>query len=84
MESWHRTLKSHHLGKEHNFRVDYVVYLLQGAVDLDFRTSYLKINRGIMPLQLSHYDKKRKARAMKLSLADARDKITENADEGKV
>lgn len=84
VESWHRTLKTHHLGKERNLRADYVVYLLQGAVEVDFRMTYLKINRGIQPLQISQYDKKRKARAMALSLEDARHKITENAGEGKV
>jgi len=62
----------------------YVVYLLQGAVDLDFRMAYLKISRGIEPLPLSLYDKKRKARAMALSLVDARDKVSRIIDEGKV
>ena len=61
-----------------------MVYLLQGAVDFDFRVIYLKISRGIEPLPLSEYDKKRKTRAMALSLADARDKVARNIDEGKV
>lgn len=65
-------------------RADYVVYLLQGPVDLDFRVTYLKISRGIQPLPSSQYDRKRKARATALSPADARNKVTENADEGKV
>lgn len=65
-------------------RADSVVYLLQGAVDRDFRVNYLKINRGIQPLELSQYDKKRKGRAMALSLAAARDKVAKNIDDGKV
>ncbi|KAI8357387.1 hypothetical protein B0O80DRAFT_496160 [Mortierella sp. GBAus27b] len=83
VESWHKTLKRHHLGKERNLRADFVVYLLQGAVDRDFRMTYLKINRGVQPLRLSQYDKKRKGRAMELSLDIARIMITVNLDEGK-
>lgn len=84
MESWHKTLKRHHLGKERNLRADFVVYLLQGTVDRDFRVTYLKVKQGIQPMRLSHYDKKRKARAMALSDEDARDKVIMNIAENTV
>ncbi|KAI7826598.1 hypothetical protein BC939DRAFT_491767 [Gamsiella multidivaricata] len=49
VESWHKTLKQKHLGHERNVRADYLVYLLEGAVDADFRVEYFKIKNGLAP-----------------------------------
>ncbi|KAF9342095.1 hypothetical protein BGX26_008378, partial [Mortierella sp. AD094] len=60
LESWHKTLKKNYLGKERNVRADYLLYTLQGPVNIDTRIEYIKINQGILPTPLSEYDRKRK------------------------
>ncbi|KAG0272366.1 hypothetical protein BGZ97_010990, partial [Linnemannia gamsii] len=50
VESWHKTLKRQHLGYERDLRADDLVCLLQGVVDVDFRTTHFKITHGLQPL----------------------------------
>ncbi|KAI8597229.1 hypothetical protein EDD21DRAFT_385987 [Dissophora ornata] len=83
IESWHKTLKKHHLGSERNVRADFLIYLLQGVTNTDFRVTYYKIRQGLQPLQLSEYDRKRRAKAMALDFDTARNMITERMDERK-
>ncbi|KAF9934067.1 hypothetical protein BGZ67_004024 [Mortierella alpina] len=83
VESWHKTLKQHHLGNERNVRTDYLMYVLLGVVDQDFRVTYFKIKNGIQPLALSENDKKRKAKAMELTVERALELITERMEEQK-
>ncbi|KAK3804606.1 MAG: hypothetical protein JOS17DRAFT_670160, partial [Linnemannia elongata] len=67
VESWHKTLKRQHLGYERDLRADDLVCLLQGVVDVDFRTTHFKITHGLQPIVLSQYDKANKAKAMALA-----------------
>ena len=84
IESWHKTLKRNHLRNERNVRADYLIYLLQGAVNKDFRIAYYKIKHGIEPLTLSAYDKQRQAKAMALTIEVASQLVTPNMEESKV
>ena len=81
LESWFETLKKHYLEDKHDLRADFIVYMLQGTIEIDFRVQRLKLKQGVQPAQLSQYDKERKARAMALDIAIARDMITENITE---
>lgn len=65
-------------------RTDYLMYLLLGVVDQDFRVSYFKIKNGIQPIVLSENDKRRKAKAMAISAERALELITEMMEEQKV
>jgi len=58
--------------------------LLLGVVDRDFRVSYFKIKNGIQPIALSENNKKRKAKAMEISVERAMELITERLEEQKV
>ena len=84
MESWHKTLKKVHLGHERNVRADYLIYLLHNIVNTDFRVTYLKIKTGLLSVELSTYDKTRKAKAMRLEHSLAKDMVTEQMNESKV
>ncbi|KAF9099680.1 hypothetical protein BGX27_000541 [Mortierella sp. AM989] len=64
IESWHKTLRHQFLGRERNVRPDYLIYLLQGAVEIGFRVSYLVTVKGAAPVTLDGYLKKRKAKAL--------------------
>ncbi|KAF9079089.1 hypothetical protein BGX23_005099, partial [Mortierella sp. AD031] len=83
VESWHKTLKRQHLGYERDLRGDDLICLLQGVVDIDFRTSHFKIVNGLQPMPLSEYDKSIKAKAMALSFDDAKVMTSELIEERK-
>jgi hypothetical protein len=58
--------------------------MLQGVVDLDFRTQHYKALHGLQHKVLSHYDKSIKAKASMLAFSDA-SKIVAGIDgDGKV
>lgn len=61
-------LKTHYLHKERNIRIDHLIFLLQGAVDIDFRLAYFKITRGLQPLAWRQDDKKRRDKANSIPL----------------
>ncbi|KAF8944945.1 hypothetical protein BGZ46_006144, partial [Entomortierella lignicola] len=63
VESWHKTLKSQYLGSERNLRPDDLLHLLQGVVNIDFRTIYYKRLNNMIAHKLSSYDMKEKAKA---------------------
>jgi len=85
VESWHKTLKRQHLGHERDLRADDLVCLLQGVVDIDFRTSHFKVVHGLQPIPLSDYDKDIRAKAMALEFENAKNMVTEMIEEeGKV
>lgn len=65
-------------------RADYLIYLLQGAMNQDFRVTYYKIKNGFQPITLSRYDKQRKAKAMALDFDEATELVTEKTEESKV
>lgn len=65
------------MGYTRDLRPDDLVFLLQGSVDIDFRTSYYKISRGLQPIKLSESAAARKAKAMALPFVDAKDKVTD-------
>ncbi|KAI8359346.1 hypothetical protein B0O80DRAFT_440063, partial [Mortierella sp. GBAus27b] len=77
LESWFRTLKEYHLERRRP-RADFVIHMLQGRIESEFRVQYVKVRQGIQPVQLSQYDKVRKEKAMQLSLEEAGSKVTEN------
>ncbi|KAF9995651.1 hypothetical protein BGZ65_008718, partial [Modicella reniformis] len=76
LEPWFNTLKNHHLERKRGLRADSIVYMLEGV----FRTQNIKVHQGI---QLSKYDKKRKAKAMALDFAVAQGMVTENIADSK-
>ncbi|KAF9344663.1 hypothetical protein BGX26_004058 [Mortierella sp. AD094] len=76
VESWHKTLKEQHLRKERNLRPDDLIYLLQGVVDVDFRTTYLRIVNDMQDVKLLEHDHKRKSKAMVISFNDAQNMVT--------
>ncbi|KAF9185107.1 hypothetical protein BGZ50_003272, partial [Haplosporangium sp. Z 11] len=82
--SWHKALKKQHLGSERDLRPDDLIFLLQGVVDIDFRTTYLMIANRLQPIRLSEYDAKRKAKAMELPIEVAKDMITAVNDDSKI
>lgn len=84
MESWHKTLKRQHLGSERDLHPDDLIFLLQGVVDIDFRTIYFKIINKLLPTWLSEYDVKRKAKAMALPFDVAEGMVTAKVDDNKV
>ena len=65
-------------------RPDDLVFLLQGSVDIDFRTTYYKISRGLQPITLSEHAAARKAKAMALPFVDAKDIVAEMPQDRKV
>ncbi|KAF9079428.1 hypothetical protein BGX23_004124, partial [Mortierella sp. AD031] len=83
VESWHKTLKRQHLGYERDLRADDLVCLLQGVVDVDFRTIHFKITHGLQPIVLSKYDKANKAKAMALAFDVASNMVSEEAEQFK-
>ncbi|KAG0354803.1 hypothetical protein BGZ54_001477, partial [Gamsiella multidivaricata] len=83
VESWHKTPKKVHLGNERNVCADYLIFLLYNIIKTDFRVTYLKTRKGLLPVELSAYDKMKKAKAMNLELSLAKDMITEKMDEFK-
>ena len=74
----------HHLRQERNVRADYLIYLLQGAVDLDFRVSYYKIANGYERIPLSAADKERRKRAEEVPFDDALASVDLRLEENKV
>ena len=72
------------MGYERDLRGDDLICLLQGVVDIDFRTSHFKIVNGLQPMPLSEYDKSIKAKAMALSFADAKVMTSELIEERRV
>jgi hypothetical protein len=72
------------VGSERDLRPDDLVFLLQGVVDIDFRTTYFKIANKLLPIRLSEYDAKRKAKAMELPIEIAKDMVTAMVDDSKV
>jgi hypothetical protein len=77
-------LKKQHLGSERDLRPDDLIFLLQGVVDIDFRTTYFKIANKLLPIRLSEYDAKRKAKAMESPIEIAKDMVTAMVDDSKV
>jgi len=77
VESWHKTFKKQYLGYTRDLRPDDLVFLLQGSVDIDFRTTYYKISHGLQPITLSEHAMARKKKATALPFVDAKDMITE-------
>jgi len=57
------TLKHHYLDGKRNLRADELIYILQGAVDVGFRTSHLKLAKGVVAHRLTGYDRLRKDKA---------------------
>ncbi|KAG0365627.1 hypothetical protein BGX24_004036 [Mortierella sp. AD032] len=84
VESWHKTLKRQHLGYERDLRGDDLIHLLQGVVEIDFRTLHFKAVHGLEPMVLSEYDRGVKAKAMKLQFEHAKNMVTEIMEDGKV
>lgn len=84
VESWHKTFKRQYLGFRRDLRADDLIFLLQGTVDIDFRTTYYKISRGLQPITLSKTAKARKAKAMIIPFIHAKDMVSEPALDGKV
>ncbi|KAF9579394.1 hypothetical protein BGW38_004359, partial [Lunasporangiospora selenospora] len=83
VESWHKTFKRQYLGFARDLRPDDLVFLLQGVVDIDFRTTYYKITRGLQPITLSESAAARKAKAMDIPFFWARLMVTELFQERK-
>jgi len=84
VESWHKTFKRQYLGYTRDLRPDDLVFLLQGSVDIDFRTSYYKISRGLQPITLSESAAARNAKAMALPFVDAKDMVIGMFEDRKV
>ncbi|KAF9169588.1 hypothetical protein BGX20_010107 [Mortierella sp. AD010] len=63
-------------------RVDYLLYLLQGAID-DFHIEYIKMKSGLEPLPISQEDKLRKRRAAAVPFEHALSMTTPLFDEKK-
>ncbi|KAG0219290.1 hypothetical protein BGW41_008258, partial [Actinomortierella wolfii] len=83
IESWHKTLKQKYLGHERQVRADYLLYLLQAAVN-DIRMDYIKIKNGLLPLPTSKLDRMRKGRATAVPLERALQMVTPLLGENKV
>ncbi|KAI7821858.1 hypothetical protein BC939DRAFT_454699 [Gamsiella multidivaricata] len=83
VESWHKTCKRQYLGYKRDLRPDDLIFLLQGTVDIDYRTSYYRISRGLQPLTLSEAALARRAKAMALPFVDAKDMVSEPSQDGK-
>ena len=84
VESWHKTLKSQYLRSERNLRPDDLVHLLQGVVDIDFRTLYFKRLNNMIPHKLSSYNIKEKAKTDAIDLDIAKTMVGPDTDEQKV
>ena len=84
MDSWHKTLKSQYLGGERNLRADDLLFLLQGVVDIDFRTRYFKRINNLIPLKLSAYNMKERSIATDMNFDVALTMIVPKIDEQKV
>ncbi|KAK3816503.1 MAG: hypothetical protein J3Q66DRAFT_401662 [Benniella sp.] len=82
LESWFKALKQHCLEGKRHLRVDHIIFILQGAIDRDFRTQYVKVKQGIQPTKPSRYDVERKSKAETLELEAAR-KMIRRDDESK-
>ncbi|KAF9983003.1 hypothetical protein BGZ79_005847, partial [Entomortierella chlamydospora] len=82
VESWHKILKWNYLVQERNVRPDYLIYILQNAVDVDFRMIYWKIKNKIKTSLLTIDDKLRRRNAQQFPFDLAKEKITENLSEG--
>ncbi|KAF9367484.1 hypothetical protein BGX21_007345, partial [Mortierella sp. AD011] len=76
VESWHSILKGNHLVRERNVRIDRLIYLLQGPVDIDFRLTYYKIKKGLQPIPWRQEDKRKRNRAYQIPIAEAARMIT--------
>ena len=50
-----------------------LMFILQGTVDIDFRTTYYKISRGLQPLTLPEAALARKAKVMAIKFLYAKD-----------
>ncbi|KAF9900870.1 hypothetical protein EC991_006774, partial [Linnemannia zychae] len=66
-----------HMEHIHDMRVDDLIHLLTGVVDIDFRTHHFKVLHGLEPVVLSEYDKDIKKKAMELPLATSKDMVAE-------
>ncbi|KAG0235466.1 hypothetical protein BGW42_005252 [Actinomortierella wolfii] len=53
LESWHKTLKKHYLRNERNVRPDYLIWMLNTAMDIDIRVEYYSIRNGLQAPRLS-------------------------------
>ncbi|KAI8606431.1 hypothetical protein EDD21DRAFT_410158 [Dissophora ornata] len=69
---------------ERNVRADILVYVLRGAMNTESRVTYYKIKSGLLPIELSQYDKRRKAKAMELDITVAKDLVGQKLNESKV
>jgi len=65
-------------------RVDHLIFLLRGTVNTDFRVTYYKIKRGLQPMELSEYAKKRRAKAIALTFDEVQNMVIAIIDERKV
>ncbi|KAF9189314.1 hypothetical protein BGZ51_009708 [Haplosporangium sp. Z 767] len=63
VERWHRTLKHNYMEGRRNLRADDLIYILQGVVDIQFRTEYYKATNRFDVHRLSDYEKRQKAKA---------------------
>src|SRR5690554_6047387 len=54
------------------------------VADIDFRTNYFKVINKLLPIRLSEYDAKRKAKATNLPFDVAKDMVTAMVDGNKV
>ncbi|KAF8956671.1 hypothetical protein BGZ46_002339 [Entomortierella lignicola] len=82
VESWHKMLKWNYLVHERNVRPDYLIYILQNAVDVDFQMTYWKIKNKTRTPLLTVDDKFRRRNAQEFSFDLAKEKIAENLNEG--
>ncbi|KAF9348185.1 hypothetical protein BGX26_000381 [Mortierella sp. AD094] len=80
VESWHKTFKRQYLGHKRDLRTDDLIFLLQGTMDIDYRTSYYRISRGLQPLTLSDAALARRAKAMALPFVDAKDMVSKPSE----
>lgn len=65
-------------------RADYLIWLLEGEVNTDFRLEYFKIRHGLAPPPMTKEDKSRKAKAEAISLEHAFSLVTTVLNENKV
>lgn len=72
------------MGYERDLRGDDLIHLLQGVVEIDFRTHHFKVVHGLEPIVLSEYDKGIKMKAMALPFENAKDMVTEINEDRKV
>ncbi|KAF9142524.1 hypothetical protein BG015_000793, partial [Linnemannia schmuckeri] len=57
-----------------------LVCLLQGVVDVDFRTAHFKITHGVQPMVFSQYEKAKKAKVLALAFDVVSNMVSEAAE----